>query len=79
MCSSDLNATARFSAAPELLLAVGGAQRVQLGQLGGQPGGPGRSRTGDERLRDCAERAELLLRRGFRPYRPPGVAGRGPP
>ena len=65
------NATARLSAASERRLAVGGAQRVQLGQLGSQPGVPGRGGAGDERLGDRAERAERLLRGRLRPDRPP--------
>ena len=55
----------------ERLLAVGGAQGVQLGQLGAQPGVAGRGGAGDERLRGRAERAERLLRRGLRAHRPP--------
>ena len=55
----------------ERLLAVGGAQRVQLGQLGPSRVLPGRGSAGDERLGDRAERAERLLRRGLRPDRPP--------
>ena len=55
----------------ECLVAVGGAQGGQLGQFRSQPGVPRRGGAGDERLGDRAQRAELLLRRGFRPYRPP--------
>ena len=65
------NATARLSAAREHLLAVGGAQGVQLGQLRSQPGVPGRGGAGDERLGDRPERAERLLRGRLRPHRPP--------
>ena len=60
------------------LLAVGGAQRVQLGQLGSQPGVTGRGGAGDERLGDRAERAELFLRAVFGRTARRG-AGRGPP
>ena len=59
----------------ERLVAVGGAQRRQLGQVGGQPGVARGGRPGDELLRDRAERRERLLRRGLRPHRP---ARRGP-
>ena len=50
---------------------MGGAQRVQLGQLRSQPGVPGRGGAGDECLRDRPERVELFLRGRFRPDRPP--------
>ena len=52
-------------------LAVGRAQRVQLGQLRPQPGVPGRGGAGDERPGDRPQAAELLLCRGLRPDRPP--------
>ena len=55
----------------ERLIAVGGAQRVQPGQLAAQPGGPRRRGAGDERLGDRPERAELLLCRSLGPDRPP--------
>jgi len=55
----------------ERLIAVGCAQRVQLGQLRSQPGVAGRGGTGDERLRDQPERTELFLGNGFRSHRPP--------
>jgi hypothetical protein len=49
----------------ELLVAVGCAQRVQLGQVGAEPGAARRRGTGEERLGDRAQGAELLLRRGL--------------
>ena len=50
---------------------MGGAQGVQLGQLGPEPGVPGCGGTGDERLGDRPERAERLLRGGPGPHGPP--------
>ena len=56
----------------ERLLAVGGAQRVQLGQLAGPAGCcPAAAAPVMNASATGPERAELLLRRGLRPHRPP--------
>lgn len=52
-------------------MAVGGGQRLQLAQLGPEAGVPSRGGASNESLRWRAEGAELFLRRGSRPDRPP--------
>ena len=63
----------------ERVVAVRGAQRVQLGQLGAEPGVAGRGGAGDERLRGRAERAELPSPPRFSAAPPGAARGRGPP
>ena len=52
-------------------MAVGCGQRVELTELGAEAGVSGSGGTGQERFRRRAEAAELFLRRGSGPDRPP--------
>ena len=65
------NATARASASRKARSPCAAPSVFSSTSSGPEAGVAGRGGTGDERLRDRAERAELLLRHGFRAHRPP--------